>query len=67
MDLSVIRSGRPYSGDIPVSNVATGMCVTFHAMIFDEGNLFLGLFAERVLRVSGHSDDHSISSIHALR
>jgi hypothetical protein len=50
-----------------VSNVAAGMCVTFHAMIFDKGNLFPGLFAERVLRVSGHPNDHSISSIHALR
>jgi len=50
-----------------VSNVAAGLCVTFHAMIFDKGNLFPALFAERVLRVSGHPNDHSISSIHALR
>jgi hypothetical protein len=67
VDLSVIRPGRPHSGDIPMSNVATGMCITVHAMIFDEGNLFPALFTERVLRVSGHTDDHSIFSMHALR
>jgi hypothetical protein len=67
VDLSVIRPGRPHSGDIPMSNVATGMRVAFNAVISDEDNLFPSLFAERVLRVSGHSNDDSAFSIHALR
>ena len=65
VDLSVIRSSRPHPGDEPVSNMSAGVGVTFHAVIFDKGNLLPGPLAEGVLRVAGDSNDRSIFVMHA--
>jgi hypothetical protein len=65
VNLSVIRPGRPHSSDKSMSNMSASMGVTFHAVIFDKGNLLLSPFAKRMLRVAGNSDDHPILFMHA--
>jgi len=52
MDLSPVRLLRPHPRNEPMVNIFPGVGVAFDAMVFNEGDVLLERFTERVLAVT---------------